>query len=102
MFQPLVLSLFLYFPEDKSEYIPAAITFVIFLIGACSYDAINHCRFQTGSQKSKRIRRTIKKPTASSKEQLTYSCSFFLIRPWIKDGQIVHTKGKLSIVGVYI
>lgn len=34
MFQPLVLSLFLYFPEDKSEYIPAAITFVIFLMGA--------------------------------------------------------------------
>jgi hypothetical protein len=34
MFQPTVLSLFLYFPKDKSEYIPAAITFVIFLIGA--------------------------------------------------------------------
>ena len=34
MFHPSVLSLFLYFPEDKSEYIPAAITFVIFLIGA--------------------------------------------------------------------
>jgi hypothetical protein len=33
MFQP-VLSLFLYFPEDKSEYFPAAITFLIFLIGA--------------------------------------------------------------------
>ncbi|MFP5112807.1 hypothetical protein ACSU64_10550 [Bacillaceae bacterium C204] len=33
MFQP-VLSLFLYFPEDKSEYIPAGITFLIFLIGA--------------------------------------------------------------------
>ncbi|WP_174728232.1 hypothetical protein [Mesobacillus harenae] len=29
-----VLSLFLYFPEDKSEYLPAAITCVIFLIGA--------------------------------------------------------------------
>lgn len=29
-----VLSLFLYFPEDKTEYIPAAITAVIFLIGA--------------------------------------------------------------------
>lgn len=29
-----VLSLFLYFPEDKSEYIPAAITFFIFLVGA--------------------------------------------------------------------
>ncbi|WP_413307611.1 hypothetical protein AA0X95_08045 [Bacillus sp. 1P10SD] len=34
MFLPTVLSLFLYFPEDKSEYIPAAITFAIFLIGA--------------------------------------------------------------------
>lgn len=34
MFHPLVLSLFLYFPEDKSEYIPAAISFTIFLIAA--------------------------------------------------------------------
>jgi hypothetical protein len=34
MFQPHILSLFLYFPKDKSEYIPAAITFLIFLIGA--------------------------------------------------------------------
>lgn len=34
MIQSLVLSLFLYFPEDKSEYGPAAITFAIFLIGA--------------------------------------------------------------------
>ena len=34
MFQPIVLSLFLYFPEDKSEYGPAAITFIIFMIGA--------------------------------------------------------------------
>ncbi|MEC1523597.1 hypothetical protein P9D43_16455 [Neobacillus niacini] len=34
MIQPFVLSLFLYFPEDKSEYGPAAITFLIFMIGA--------------------------------------------------------------------
>ncbi|MBI0577547.1 hypothetical protein IEC97_09255 [Neobacillus cucumis] len=34
MFQPHILSLFLYFPKDKSEYIPAAITFLIFFIGA--------------------------------------------------------------------
>lgn len=27
-----ILSLFLYFPEDKSEYIPAAISFTIFFI----------------------------------------------------------------------
>jgi hypothetical protein len=30
----LVISLFLYFPEDKTEYIPAAITSLVFLIGA--------------------------------------------------------------------
>ena len=29
-----VVSLFLYFPEDKSEYIPAAISFLLFFIGA--------------------------------------------------------------------
>lgn len=29
-----VLSLFLYFPEDKSEYFPAFISFTIFMIGA--------------------------------------------------------------------
>ncbi|WP_042353866.1 hypothetical protein [Bacillus rubiinfantis] len=34
MFHNLVFSLFLYFPEDKSEYFPAAISFIIFLIGA--------------------------------------------------------------------
>lgn len=32
MFQWYTLSLFLYFPEDKSEYIPAAISFLIFFI----------------------------------------------------------------------
>ncbi|TYS67121.1 hypothetical protein FZC76_16490 [Sutcliffiella horikoshii] len=29
-----MLQLFLYFPEDKSEYIPAGITFAIFFIAA--------------------------------------------------------------------
>lgn len=32
--QGLVISLFLYFPEDKSEYIPAAISLAIFMIAA--------------------------------------------------------------------
>lgn len=32
MLQWYVLSLFLYFPQDKSEYIPAAISFTIFFI----------------------------------------------------------------------
>lgn len=34
MINSFILSLFLYFPEDKSEYFPAAISFTIFLIGA--------------------------------------------------------------------
>ncbi|UII55363.1 hypothetical protein LS684_17270 [Cytobacillus spongiae] len=34
MLEHYILSLFLYFPEDKSEYIPAVFSFVIFLIGA--------------------------------------------------------------------
>ncbi|MDQ0155341.1 hypothetical protein [Robertmurraya andreesenii] len=34
MFHWTVLQLFLYFPEDKTEYIPAAISFSIFLIAA--------------------------------------------------------------------
>jgi flagellar biosynthesis/type III secretory pathway M-ring protein FliF/YscJ len=31
---PFIVGLFLYFPEDKSEYIPAAFSFLIFLIMA--------------------------------------------------------------------
>ncbi|BDG41069.1 hypothetical protein ABET52_18290 [Saccharococcus caldoxylosilyticus] len=34
MILPNILNLFLYFPEDKREYIPAAITCTIFLIAA--------------------------------------------------------------------
>jgi preprotein translocase subunit YajC len=34
MLTSFVIQLFLYFPEDKSEYIPAAFTFAIFLIAA--------------------------------------------------------------------
>ncbi|MBD1382580.1 hypothetical protein [Metabacillus arenae] len=32
--EQLILALFLYFPEDKTEYIPAGITMVIFGIAA--------------------------------------------------------------------
>ncbi|WP_226677139.1 hypothetical protein [Rossellomorea aquimaris] len=34
MLSSFVLNLFLYFPEDKSEYIPAGITMAIFMIAA--------------------------------------------------------------------
>lgn len=31
---PQIIGLFLYFPEDKTEYIPAAFSFLIFMIMA--------------------------------------------------------------------
>lgn len=34
MSKAILGSMFLYFPEDKSEYIPAAITCIIFLVAA--------------------------------------------------------------------
>ncbi len=34
MLSSFVLNLFLYFPEDKSEYIPAGITMAIFMVAA--------------------------------------------------------------------
>ena len=34
MFHPTVLLDFMYFPKDKSEYIPALISFSFFLLGA--------------------------------------------------------------------
>ncbi|MBS4190733.1 hypothetical protein KHA94_11110 [Bacillus sp. FJAT-49705] len=32
MLESYIMSLFLYFPQDKTEYIPAAISFTIFFI----------------------------------------------------------------------
>ncbi|CAN7230647.1 hypothetical protein [Rossellomorea sp. LjRoot5] len=34
MLSSFILNLFLYFPEDKTEYIPAGITMAIFVIAA--------------------------------------------------------------------
>jgi flagellar biosynthesis/type III secretory pathway M-ring protein FliF/YscJ len=34
MLSSFILNLFLYFPEDKTEYIPAGITMAIFMIAA--------------------------------------------------------------------
>jgi hypothetical protein len=60
MFLPLVLSLFLYFPEDKSEYIPAAITFVIFLIGALLTMRVIIAVSKREAQKSKELEEQLK------------------------------------------
>ncbi|RSD27551.1 hypothetical protein [Mesobacillus subterraneus] len=63
-----VISLFLYFPEDKTEYIPAALTMVIFLIGA-----ILTMRFiikvsKKEAQKAKEFEQAIMKRNEEAKE----------------------------------
>lgn len=67
MFHPLVLSLFLYFPEDKSEYIPAAISFSIFLIGALITMRliINHSKKE--AEKAKKLEEQILNNQSSEK-----------------------------------
>ncbi len=67
MFYPLVLSLFLYFPEDKSEYIPAAISFSIFLIGALITMRliINHSKKE--AEKAKKLEEQILNNQSSEK-----------------------------------
>lgn len=63
-----VISLFLYFPEDKTEYIPAAITSFVFLLGA-----ILTMRFiikvsKKEAQKAKEYEQTVMKQMEEHKE----------------------------------
>ncbi|GHH97667.1 hypothetical protein [Neobacillus kokaensis] len=67
MFHPLVLSLFLYFPEDKSEYIPASISFVIFLIGAFITMRIILKHSKKEAEKAKKLEEQILNNKASDK-----------------------------------
>jgi len=55
-----ILSLFLYFPEDKTEYIPAVITMVIFGIAAAFTMRliINHSKKE--QEKSKELEQKFK------------------------------------------
>ena len=45
---------FLYFPEDKAEYIPAAISFVFFMILLVSYLQLDSSKFQETRRRDKR------------------------------------------------
>ena len=67
MFPPLVLSLFLYFPEDKSEYIPAAISFAIFLIGAIITTRLIMKHSKKEAEKAKEVEERILKSQSSEK-----------------------------------
>ncbi|MCA1321795.1 hypothetical protein LC085_18005 [Bacillus tianshenii] len=57
----MILQLFLYFPEDKSEYIPAAITFTIFFIGAIFVFRLIMKISQKESEKAKELEERLKR-----------------------------------------
>ncbi|AIE61177.1 hypothetical protein [Bacillus methanolicus] len=59
MIQWYVLSLFLYFPEDKSEYIPAAISFMIFFIACIITFRIIVIHSRKEAEKSKELEKRI-------------------------------------------
>ncbi|MEH7110667.1 hypothetical protein [Bacillus sp. JJ1764] len=63
MFQPAVLSLFLYFPEDKSEYIPAAISLIIFMIAAALTMRLIIKISKREAQKAKELEEKLKNQT---------------------------------------
>jgi len=67
MFQPLVLSLFLYFPEDKSEYIPAVISLVIFMILAALTMVIIVKISNREAQKAKELEEKLKQMNITQK-----------------------------------
>ena len=69
MFQSLILSLFLYFPQDKSEYIPAAISFMIFLI-ACIFTMRFIIKIsKREAEKAKELEERIKQNEATQKNR---------------------------------
>ncbi|WP_071460533.1 hypothetical protein [Bacillus massilinigeriensis] len=69
MLQSTVLALFLYFPEDKSEYIPASITFVIFAIAAIVTMRLIVKVSNKEAQKAKEYEAELKKKSSDFKNE---------------------------------
>ncbi|GLB59647.1 hypothetical protein [Cytobacillus sp. NCCP-133] len=66
MFQWYVLSLFLYFPEDKSEYGPATVTFAIFLVAAIFTMRLIIRVSKREAAKAKELEERLKKPNGQN------------------------------------
>jgi hypothetical protein len=69
MVHPFVLADFLYFPKDKSEYIPAVISFSIFLIGAIIATRYFIVISKREAKKAKELEEQILKQHPIKKEQ---------------------------------
>jgi flagellar basal body-associated protein FliL len=69
MFIPFVLGDFLYFPQDKSEYIPAVISLTIFMIGAAFAMVFFIKHSKREAQKSKELENKIMNQASEQKEQ---------------------------------
>jgi hypothetical protein len=61
-----VLAFLLYFPEDKTEYIPAVLTFLLFVVGAFfTYRYI----VKISQNEQRKVEELYKKATESAKEE---------------------------------
>ncbi|WP_223701514.1 hypothetical protein [Sutcliffiella deserti] len=61
MLQAYALQLFLYFPEDKTEYIPAGITFAIFFVAAIFFFRLIVKISNKESEKAKELEERLKR-----------------------------------------
>jgi len=69
MFHQFILGDFLYFPEDKSEYIPAVISLSIFVIGAIFATRYFIVISKREAKKAKQLEEKIMNQQHTEKEQ---------------------------------
>lgn len=69
MFHPFVLADFMYFPKDKSEYIPAIFSFMFFFIGAILTFRFFISHSKKEAKKAKELEEQLKNSQANQKEQ---------------------------------
>ncbi|MGZ4159448.1 MAG: hypothetical protein ACXVNF_01430 [Neobacillus sp.] len=69
MFHSYVLGDFLYFPQDKSEYIPAVISLSIFIIGAIFATRYFIVISKREAKKAKKLEEQIMNQQHTEKEQ---------------------------------
>lgn len=69
MFHSFVLADFMYFPKDKSEYIPALFSFMFFFIGAIITFRFFIAHSRKEAKKTKELEEQLKNNHTNHKEQ---------------------------------
>jgi len=69
MFHSFVLADFMYFPKDKSDYIPAVFSFICFFIGAVLTFRFIVAHSKKEAKKAKELEEQLKNNHPAQKEQ---------------------------------